>query len=371
MVAARRRTGSGIVVALVVFIVLSFLAIGASLWLLQQTQLMKRAIESNQAAFADSVGKLFAAQKGWSLPSKAGAEYALRYDADAFAAAAGKLAEAVNYEQMLALLGWESPEGVQGALEASPAQTEMPEKYRTLQGLLTYYENRYGELKKRVADLETEVATKRGQLVEQEREFKKANEDLRQRLNAAVAQYAKDLREARTQFDNMKKMYDDSRGELKQADEKFDLAQAEAKTEMAKLRKEADGWKELYEKSKAGEPAVKKMVAAGKVLIVEVSQSLVSLEGGEDVGRERNAELVIYSETPAGARTKKAEVTVTKVMKNTAQALIVEQTELPLAGDLFVSKDLWDQFNLPPVPPAPARPGTTTPAAPQPVTAGP
>ena len=42
MVALRRSTGSGIVVALIIFIVLAFVAIGASLWLYQQLSITKQ-----------------------------------------------------------------------------------------------------------------------------------------------------------------------------------------------------------------------------------------------------------------------------------------------------------------------------------------
>ena len=136
MAAAKRSSGSGVVVALVIFIVLALIGIGVAVWVYQQYAIVKKAALANQASFHGKVAKVFDGRQ-WPLERSVGAEYGLEYGPDAFDDVAAKLHDAGAYEDMVQVLGWHSVEGVKSALEVSPVQDQATgETYSTLQGLL-------------------------------------------------------------------------------------------------------------------------------------------------------------------------------------------------------------------------------------------
>jgi len=148
------------VVALVIFIVLTFVGIGAAIWLYQQYSILQRAVAANQQAFEQQAASVFQ-REGWDLSHEVGAEYGFKYDEQAYAQVAQKLNQAAEYEALLALLGWESTNEVQSALDVSPVQDERPdERYSSIAALLGFYEQQYELLTERVRELDAEVAAK-------------------------------------------------------------------------------------------------------------------------------------------------------------------------------------------------------------------
>ncbi len=372
MAAARRSTGSGVVVALVIFIVLAFVGIGAGIYLFQQYAILKEAVRENQLAFESNIATVFKDQK-WDLGREIGAEYGLHYDEQAFRDVAGKLELAAEQEAMVPLLGWKNSGEVKGALQLSAAQAEQPEAYATVAGLLGFYEERYKALTERARSLEQQVANQQQITQDKAAELAKVQSNLMQQINNATTDYKNALAQHRKEFADVKQMYERARDELKQSRDDYQKAQQRWEAMLGEVRKEADGWKELYQNVirgiKVEEVGLK---AAGKVLEVEPLHELVVLEGGDDAGRKVNQKFVVYAEAPGGVRTRKAEVHISKVEKTTCLATIFNQAQQILRGDQFVSNEVWEKLYPPArVAEAPKPAPAPTEAAPPKVTAPP
>ena len=391
MAAARRSSGSGIVVALVIFIVLAFIGIGAGIYLFQQYAILKQAVMANQRSFEGNVGSVFKRQL-WDLTREIGAEYGFEYDEKAHQDVAGKLALAADQEAMVPLVGWKNSGEVRSALQLSPVQTEQPEAYSTVAGLLSFYEQEYKALTDRARNLQQQVANQQQIIDDKAAELAKVQNGLEQQINQATTDYKNALAQHRKDFNDMKQMYEQARGEVKQGREDYDKAQQRWETILAEVRKEADGWKELYQKVVGGGKIEEaRLTAAGKVLEVEPIHEFAVLEGGEDTGRTTNQKFTVYSEAPGGVRTRKGEVHISKVEKTTSLATIFNQKQQILRGDMFVSNEVWEKFYPParvaevpkpavvPAPPVEAAPAKVTappeekapPVAPAPVAPAP
>jgi len=346
MSAARRSSGSGTLTALVVFIVLAFIGIGAALWLYQQKAILQEAILKNQSAFEGEVGQIFRDNR-WDLTAKTGAEYGLEYDTSAFREVADKLKLAAELEKMRPTLGWDTAAAVEKALSDSPVQQGRTDRYGALSSLLAFYENQYDQLTKRVETLEGEVGAKEQQLADKTQLMNELQNKLLGEKNEAIAQYRTDVERREEQYrllnqrlEEARKDLENTRGELKKAEEEW-------KARLAEVEQEAKTWERLYKQTLKGEDTEETMKAAGKVLAIEPAHEFVMIEGGSDVGRDALARYVVYVQNPSGARTKKGEIMISAIHGKTSRATVLQQSEQILAGDLFVREDIWKKFQEP------------------------
>jgi len=345
MSAARRSSGSGVVVALVIFVVLTFVCAGGAIWLYQQNAMLKQAVAENQRVFHAKVASIFQ-QHNWDLPEDMDALYGMKFGEKTFEAVAERLGEAVEYEHLRELLGWEGVNEVQAVLDTSPAQGQA-ERYSTVAGLMKFYEEQYVALTERVAQLEKDLRNKEQVIADKAAALTKLQRDLQAQIKQLDANYTAAIAQQQKQFNDMKAMYEQARAALAQLQESFGKARQDWEAQAAKLHKEIEGWKQLYMQATGGQEPGTKMKPAGKIMDVEPVHQFVILEGGRDAGRKPAEKYVVYSELPGAVRTRKAEVHVTEVYDTTSLATIFNQKEQVLAGDLFVSKQTWDSFYPP------------------------
>ncbi|MFW6456821.1 MAG: hypothetical protein ACOC0A_00865, partial [Planctomycetota bacterium] len=163
MSAAKRRSGNGLVIALVVFIVLALTGIGTSIWLYQQKAMMQQAIDANQADFEEQIKSVFE-DENWDLDTRADASFGIRYGKDAFGNVQTKLAHAALLEDLRPVIGWDSPESITDRLNDSPAQEADQDQYETVRGLLGFYEQEYERLKSQIDELNSDLESERSKL---------------------------------------------------------------------------------------------------------------------------------------------------------------------------------------------------------------
>jgi len=351
MAAVRRRTGSGAVVALVIFIVVAFIAIGLSLWLYQQLSITRNAVAENQVQFQDRVHAVYR-ENSWAMPETEADENRFRYHEGAYDKVAIKLREAADYEDLKIVLGWEHPSSVQAALDASVVQRELDNTYSTMEGLLKHYENTYVTLTERVEELEGTVESQAKTINEKSEELARIQNEWGEKYNAAVKEHGGAQGDLRQRYLDLEKKYNGIDAALEKFKGDYDTDKAAWKEEFERLELESTNWQRQYEEllveaqtPKKGDKGFK---AEGKVLEVEPLRELVVLAGGEDEGRKKNAKFVVYTKSLSGDRSVKGEVLVSDVYETTALATILTQDERIIAGDLFVAKAAWDELQAGP-----------------------
>lgn len=343
MAAARGRSGTGTIVALVVFIVLAFGGIGMSIWLYQQNTIIQQAARANQQYYEREVASIFEEQE-WPLDTAVDATYGFRYGEEAYSQTGEKLQDAVLLQEMRPVLGWNTPESITEKLQESPAQQDLTETYDSLRGLLGYYEQEYQRLRQRTQELKGNLESTEKQLADKSEAMNQMQNSLMKEKNEAIAQHKKDMEDLRNQYNEMKQMYQETQQKLQDWQKKFDQAQQEWENRLAEAKNEAQDWKQLYQRATAEDQEVEKLVSAGRVLSVEPRHEFVVLEGGSDEDWEKNQRFVIYTESPAGVRTMKGQVVINNVYDTTSLATILSQQEQLMDGDMFVQQKTWNKF---------------------------
>ncbi|MFP4028995.1 MAG: hypothetical protein ACLFWL_14490 [Candidatus Brocadiia bacterium] len=345
MTAKRRSSGSGTVVALVIFIVLSFIGIGAALWLYQQNTILQSAIDENQLAFKGTIGKKFEeyrnefTQKRWDLEASEGAEYGIQYREDSLRNVADKLEESAEYERMVDKLQWDSAKQVQTKLEETPAKG-----YNKMANLVGYYEEEYERLNAKVKELSGTLKDKEELLTKKTEQMKKFEQRLTQQKNNLIKRHKEKTAELEEQYSEMTELRQEAREDFKDMKKQKEQLEKQENRKIDDLRDRIDKWEQKYQMATAGGPVEKTMESAGQVLVVEPSEEIIMLEGGEDCNREKNKRYVIYAENPSGEKTVKGEVILSRIYDSTSQATILSQQEQMVNGDLFVAKTVWEQF---------------------------
>ena len=333
------------VMALVILIVLAFVTVGASIWLYWQLSAATSAIKENQADFDKIVGDMFVTHD-WDLPSDPAAQYGLQYRQETYRAVVAQLEKAADHYELMPFLGWESIEAVKAKLtrDGSPVQSEIDEPYGTLEGLLGKYESEYVTLTKEIAGLRDELEDTNRLVREKTAAADAERERLKGEYVEASARHAKAMEESTRQFEGMQDLYNKVRAETVALQKKLQDAAMNWEAERRKLLAEAVKWETLYIETRSPEERAEIMRAAGKVLQVDASRAFVMLEGGKDMDREKNASMVVYSESLTGQRNRKGRLLITNVFDITSLATIIRQEERLLAGDLYVTQAVWDKF---------------------------
>lgn len=343
MAAAKRSSGKGTVIALVVFIVLAFAGIGVSIWLYQQNTIIRQAAATNQGYFRREVGALFDEQN-WTLDERVDSPYGFRYGEDAYRQVEQRLQDAAMLEKMRPELGWDTYEPLHEAVVNSPAQQDATHKYDDLRGLFGHYEERYQSLNDRVAKLSRDLQTTKNQLDDKTKAMDAMQKRLEKEKNQAIAEHKEAIGNLREQYNEMQQMYQETRRKLQDWQKKFDQAQKDWEQKLNKAQSEVGQWKQAYRQATRGPEKIKELKADGEVLSVEPRRELVVLAGGEDTGRKRNQTFVVYTRTPAGARKKKGTVVSNNVYETTTLATVRLQHAQLLEGDLFVPREVWNRF---------------------------
>ena len=344
MVAVRRTPGSGTVVGLVVFVVLTILAAGLAIWQTQQASAAKKALRENQADFQERVADYFV-ERNWELATEdVRGPYGIQYGPSSYDSVKSYLEQAATYERMTQLLGWQTVEGVEEAMRVSPLQKEQEVGFVTLGALLGEYERKFQGQTIRIDQLQGDLKSAQNQVVQKDKAFTDMQGNLRDQITADGRKYAADLSDWKEKYDKVLAAHTEQRTQTEDWKRKYEEAVAGADQKIADLEKAAEDLNKRLDVAVRGEEKPETLVAEGKVIEVEWQYNLVIIEGGEDVQRAPNEKLVVYSESPSGERLRKGMIIVTKVHARTASASVVKEYERIDDGDAFVNLELWNKF---------------------------
>jgi len=342
---ARRSRGSGTVIALVIFVVLTFISAGAAVWFYQQASAAKIAVNKNQDAFDAQVAQYFS-QQNWDMPKEAEPGVLnVRYGSSSFSAVQAQLQKAATFEELRDVVGWESPSAAKQVLASAALTRDLGTEYQTISGLLTGYEQEYGDLRQANADLRGKMDSLQQQLAQKTKALTDTETNLRDELNKATSDYGKNLDEWAQKHKDLAQTHQEQTEQTEQWRERYRQAKDEAEQKMQDLQGELAQWKETVRKLRGGEQP-EKMAAQGQVLELDRQYQIIMVGGGDDLERERDQRLVIYMETAAGERIKKGEVIVTKVHPHTAAAtIVIEGEDAKISeGDSCVTIETWKRF---------------------------
>ncbi|KPK62066.1 MAG: hypothetical protein AMK73_06840 [Planctomycetes bacterium SM23_32] len=348
MAAAKRSSGSGIVVALVIFALLAVVGLGFAIWFYQQLSLARAAIVADQAAFKNSVAAEFAAN-GWKLTTQTPSDLGVSYAAESYSDVTQKLKEAAEYEKVtLPLLGWESLEGIQTAMAESPLQRQAEQAgeptYSALRPLLTQYEQSYERLSDEVADLRQRNDRLAADLDAANITRVQNEQKLRADLTKAQNEFRDGLNKLNADYRDMEARHERQRQEAADWQRKHQQEVQARRRDVADLKAEAENWREKYEKAVAGPGPREVLTAEGEVIEVWPDYDFVMIQGGSDRDRKANETYVVYTVTPDGQSKEKGRILVGQVHDHTSLATIAQEDGYIVEGDLFVSVERWDQF---------------------------
>ena len=346
MVAIRRSRSSGTVIALVIFVILTFLSAGAAIWYAMSEESATQRLKENQTAFNDSVGQKFRDQ-GWNLPkAQEPGILDVQYDSTSYGAVATKLEEAATFEKMGNVTGWKSPSAVQDLLKQSPLAQDRETTYDSASGLLNAYENEYQGLKQQVATLNQKVASLQQQLQTKEQTLNDVQSELRDKLNTVTQEYQQKMKKRNQEFQALSDAHEAQRQETQKWRQQYEQAVDKREQRVAELQKDVKEWQNMYTRLR-DKRTEEKLQPTGEVLAVKDSYDFIVVGGGEDIGRKRDQRLVIYSESVTGERTRKGSAVVTDVYDHTASASILmrelEEAEIS-QGDFVVTEASWEKF---------------------------
>lgn len=350
MAAVRRSSDSGLIVALVIFVILWVACLGGAIWFWQQFEKVKTGSDRVQADFGNTVADVFAEQ-GWELARQSPDEWGITWVGETFDDVALKLEEAAEYEDLKdTLLGWNSIGMAQQAVAESDLQAVSQGRgegeIATLSHLLDAYESAYRSL---TDDVERLEAANDSLTAERDRIRTRSQQDLadlRRENTQVVADYtekAAQLQATNTELDNRvteltNEMQNWRRRHQQEADAR--------RRDVTDLKAEVAKWREKYEEAVAGPGEREVLVADGEVLEVNGQLDFVVIEGGENTDVEENDRFVVYSVLPDGSHKKKAVILVGQVMPVTSVATIAsrEEDNYIVEGDNYVSQERWFQF---------------------------
>lgn len=330
------------IIALVIFIVLALAGIGTSIWLYQQKAILQRAIVANQNTFKNEIGSVFK-KEDWDLTKRVDAAFGITYGRQAFGDIKSKLSDAALLEEVRPLIGWDSPNSIEDRLSNSPAQQDQAEKYKTIRGLLGFYEEEYQRLNQRAEELSVQLETTQEKLASKSKSMNEMQNRLMQDKTEAIQKFRKKAADLRKRYKGMQGQYDNAQSTIKQWKNKFDKAQSRWNTKFQKLKKKARDWKKLYKQATAEDKVVKELRPAGSVLDVEPRYEFVVIEGGQKAGRQKGQDIVLYTRSPDGVRSVKGTAVINNVYDTTSLATITTQSAEVMQGDFFVPQTTWEQ----------------------------
>jgi len=345
MAAVRRSRGSGTLIALVVFVLLTFISTGGAVYFAMKANTAVNQLNENQQAFEDSVASFYRDQ-GWQVPTAQDpGVFDVRYDSDTYGAVQTRLQDAATFLQMAEVTGWESPDAVQDLLNESPLAQDREASFESISGLLQAYEQSYEDLNTRVAQLNQQIKSLRAQLDNKDQALNEAQATKREQLTEASQKYQQQLEQRRQKYQALLAAYQQQRQQTQKWRDQYKTTAQEKEQQTTQLQKDLQEWRQMYRRLRM-EGEKEELRPVGKVLAVKSSYGFVVVAGGSDEGRKRDQKLVIYTEDVAGERVRKATVAVTEVYNHTASASVISQVEGAelQEGDLVTDLSTWEQF---------------------------
>lgn len=340
MANSSRGSGTTMIVALAILIVLTIVGIGTSIWFFQQMSISKRATLTNQNAFETQIVSFFDEHE-WDITHQTRSEYGIKYNEDSYKDVAEKLQKAADLETMSEGLGWKQPGEVERALQQNqPPNTNLS----TVKALLEYYSRELPKLNSEVEDLNNKLKHSQDLLADRRRELSELQKKFTEEKEDILKRHTESLAKLNSQYEEMVKLYQEARAELKSCQDRLDEARKQWEQERAQLKAEAANWRKLYEEEKYGQVKDVELRPEGKILSVDLEYNFVVVEGGKDMDRRPNTMLVIYRKSPDGKITIKGRATISKVYDTTSMALIASQDERLAEGDLFTTETQWDTY---------------------------
>lgn len=345
MAAVRRSRGSGTLIALVVFVLLTFISIGAAVYYAMKASTAVSQLKENQQAFEEAVVSYYRDQ-GWEVPTAQDpGVYDVRYDSSTYGAVATRLQDAATFQQMASVTGWESPDAVQDLLQNSPLAQDREASFETISGLLQAYGQSYEDLNSRVAQLNQQIKSLKSQLDKKDQALNEALAQKRQQLNKASDTYQQKMKERRQKYQALLEAYQKQRDQTEKWRQQYKQTVQQNKKQVSQLEKDLEDWRQMYRRLRMkGEK--EQLRPGGKVLAVKPDYGFLVVAGGRKQGRKRDQKLVVYQETLAGQRERKATVVVTNVYDHTASASVISrQGNVELEeGDLVATLSSWEEF---------------------------
>jgi hypothetical protein len=350
MAAARRSSDSGLIVALVIFVILWVACLGGAIWFWQQFEKVKTGSDRVQADFDGKVADFFAAQ-GWELDDQSPDEWGIRYVGESFDDVVLRLEDAAEHEELMdSVLGWQSVETARQALAEDDLQAVAAEsgdgEFRTIMDLLEGYGSEYKSL---TDDVQRLQASNDSLVAERDSIRTRSQEDLadlQAENTKIVADYGKRAGDLEATNANLNNRVTELTAEVQNWRRRHQQEVDARRRDATDLKAEVDKWREMYEEAVAGPGEREVLVADGEVLEVNGQFDFVVIEGGENEEVKANDVFVVYSVLPDGSHRKKGVLLVGEVMPVTSVATIASQEEdsYIVKGDNVVSQDRWFQF---------------------------
>jgi DNA repair exonuclease SbcCD ATPase subunit len=343
MAAVRRRSGAGIVVALVFFVVLAFVGIGGCIWFYQELELRKSALAETNRAVETHIGEQFGLYN-WPWDPK-DERTGLKYTEDVLAPVSDKLAQARVFEQEYrTVVGFDTADDIESALENASGDQD----FDTVRGLVEYHNQKYTslvstteQLRNRVSELERlrtqDQADYRDKLEKEQQEFANQINELRQdikRYEETKNQLQEDLQAARRQKEELQ-------SELNERVRTFRARLAEMKQTTDQLQKRI---RELQ--SPPSPEEIPELIASGQVTAYKPETGFRVFSGGENQNILPNDQFVVYTLNEDGEPQRKARIQVSAVHDRVSEFYVVEkQEEVEIEqGDKVVELSDWQSY---------------------------
>jgi len=296
MAAVKRRSGGGIVVALVFFVVLAFVGIGGSIWFYQQATLAQNAIKKNEQYFKDNIEKI-ATEAEWTFKVGERTQLGVTINNDTFLDVASKLEVAMAFEkQWESLLGGTNKptlESFQNAI--ANAAVEVPAGQDNVISLLGIFQSSYNASVDKAANAERARADFERKYEGLKKTYADKVKEHLTKYNALEAKHEAALTALRVGNAKLTKSFDGERSTRAGQEKKFkELEAANAREKTGLLTKISALEATIARLKKIKEYTEKEeFVQDGRV--VKTSRNFTAVSGGKDVDMQPNTVLVVYS----------------------------------------------------------------------------
>lgn len=343
MAAVRRRSGAGIVVALVFFVVLAFVGIGGSIWFYQQLLLKDGALVATNNAIDEAIAAKFT-EHGANLPSTTDAT-GLRYGREQLAEVSPWLDDAAMLRgPMREAVGYDTPEEVRVALTEAPGDRD----FTSVEDALGFYATNYPNLQSQLKAAQDQVTDLEGRIADNKQKHDNELTALRNELQAARKAYNEDLDKERAINQEQAKDLAAVRNELKKTEDTLDERERLFRQRLAEFQTTIDTLQARIDQLEA--PVVPmepiELIAEGEVTAFNEDKGLRVIQGGEEQGVNTNDRFVVYSVQPDGTVTKKGVIQVSRVLDVISEFFVVEPEgdQTIEKEDNYVSVDTWNQY---------------------------
>ena len=349
MAAVRRSSDSGVIVALVIFLILAVVCLAGAIWSYQQFSQAQAAIADGQGKFSATVEQAFK-DSGWAL-STTNRAFGVRYGQEAYEEVAQKVRLAAEYENAAkGVLGWDSVEGMQASLADAAIQKQAAAEgtaaYSTISALLSGYDDAYQNLTRRVAELSRERDALSTQLQDANAKSVAEQRRLGSNYTAKISEFQQTLDGLRAANQDLEKRVAQHRQEAVAWQQKYQDEVDARRTGETELQAQAAAWRQKYEDAVAPPGKGKRLKPDGEVLEVNSQYAFAVIEGGEDRGYSQDEKFVVFKTLPDGQNVRKGTVLIGQVKSHTSVVTVLdERGGYIVVGDSVVSLERWKQFH--------------------------